>query len=145
MRYRVTENFYVDEFIPPEIYNVRGQKSIALMDVRIILACQWLREKTGRRITVNNWWNGGALDERGLRLQDTRTGARWSQHKYGRAVDISVDGMTPKQVHEFILKHEPELIERQWITCLENHRATPTWTHMDCRYTGLDKILIVDP
>ena len=144
-RVKVTDNFYLDEFVPPEIYNVRGARSLALMDIRIILACQHIRDISGRRVTVNNWWNGGALDERGLRISNTPTGARWSQHKYGRAVDLSVDGMRPREVHDLIRKHEIYFIERQWITTLENPAFTPTWTHIDCRHTGLDRFLIVDP
>jgi len=142
-RHKITQNFYLDEFICPEIYSARGEKAKSLIDIRIVLAVQFLRDTIGKPIHINNWWNGGSLDERGLRVPDTGTGARWSQHKYGRGCDFHVEGLKPSQVHAVILQNEEMLITRQWITVLEDVRDTPTWVHIDCRYTGADSIQIV--
>jgi hypothetical protein len=144
-RIKITDNFYLDEFIDPITYSERGEKSIQLMDMRIILAIQHLREVINKPITINNWASRGQFRESGLRRADTRTGARWSQHKYGRALDFRVSGMTPREVHQVIHQHERTFIERQWITTLEDVRDTPSWTHIDCRYTGKDSFLIVRP
>lgn len=142
-RIPVSENFFLDEFVPPELYNERGARCASLVDIRVFMFAQWLRDKTGKPVTINNWWKGGQYHESGRRMPNTRTGAKWSQHKDGRAGDYKVEGMTPKEVHELILANEAELIEKQWVTTLEDLRDTPTWTHADCRYTGLDKIQIV--
>jgi hypothetical protein len=144
-RIKITDNFYLDEFIDPITYSERGEKSIQLMDMRIILAIQHLREVINKPITINSWASRGQFRESGLRRADTRTGARWSQHKYGRALDFRVSGMTPREVHQVIHQHERTFIERQWITTLEDVRDTPSWTHIDCRYTGKDSFLIVRP
>jgi hypothetical protein len=142
-RVKLSENFYLDEFVCPEIYSARGAKAAQLIDIRIVLAVQFLRNTIGKPIRLNTWWNGGNLDERGLRTMDTKTGARWSQHKYGRAADISIEGMTPQQIQSVILQYEEMMITKQWITVLEDVRDTATWCHIDCRYTGADNILIV--
>jgi|694.fasta_scaffold18667_2 hypothetical protein len=144
-RFKVSENFFLDEFVPPDIYNERGQRAIQLIDIRVFMAAQFLRDTIGKPMVVNNWWNGGKFTQRGLRRHDSKTGARWSQHKYGRGFDFHVSNMTVSEVHAIIMQHEEMLINRQWITVIEDKRDTPTWVHCDCRNTGLDQILIVRP
>ena len=144
-RVKLTDNFYLDEFVCPEIYSARGGQSIHLLDMRIIMAVQYLREQIGKPIKINDWWSGGHYHESGLREFTTKTGARLSQHKFGRAVDIKVSGMTPREVYEVVMQNEEYLIEHQLITTIESLASTPSWLHIDCRYTGLDKILIVNP
>lgn len=144
-RVQLTDNFYLDEFVDPSTYAARGKRSIELIDMRIVYACQYIRDHLGY-ITVNNWANyknGKKYVESGLRSPFTKTGAKFSQHKYGRAADIKVAGKSPAEVHAFIKAHEQFFIERQWITTMEELDDTPTWTHIDCRFTGLDKLLIV--
>jgi len=141
-RVQLTENFYLDEFIDPSTYAARGAKSIQLIDMRIVYACQYIRDHLGS-VTVNNWAKSGQYKESGLRSAFTKTGAKFSQHKFGRAADIKVAGKTPAEVHAFIKAHEQFFIERQWITTMEELEDTPTWTHIDCRFTGLDKLSIV--
>lgn len=142
-RIPITDNFHLDEFIDPATYSARGAKSIELMDMSIILAIQHLRDITGKPITVNNWHKRGSLSMRGYRPEGTRTGARWSQHKYGRALDFNIEGMTTREVHALILQHEQFFVERQWITVIERAEDSPRWIHIDCRYTGEDKIRFV--
>lgn len=144
-RVKITDNFYLDEFIDPATYAARGTSSIELLDMRIVMGIQYLREQSGRVITINNWATGGQYKESGLRRFDTKTGAKWSQHKYGRAIDTKWQGWTIKQAFDFVVSHQNYLIDRQLITTIENISATPTWLHLDCRYTGMDKFKIVNP
>lgn len=144
-RHKLTENFYLDEFICPPIYSKHGARSVIFMDMRIVSGIQYLRDQSQKSIIINNWFNGGKLDERGLRSFDTRTGAKYSQHKFGRAVDSNMAGFTIKEYFDFVMSHEKYLIENQLITTIENISFTRSWLHTDCRYTGLDKILIVNP
>lgn len=144
-RVRINDYFFLDEFIPPEIYSVRGSRSIQLMDDRIIEGVTLLRKYAGVPFIINNWANGGKRDESGLRLPNTRTGARWSQHKFGRACDIVPRGMTVRQVFAILKAHEDEFVSKGLITTVENVDITKVWLHVDCRATGLDKFLIVDP
>ena len=142
-RVQISDNFYLDEFIPPDIYSERGEKAIALIDHRIVLAAQFLRETIGKPMIINNWWRGGKFTKRGLRRWNETTGARWSQHKYGRGFDFHISGMTPSQIHSIILQNEEMLINHQLITVLEDVRDTASWVHCDCRFTNSEKIVIV--
>lgn len=144
-RIQITPNFFLDEFIDPSIYAARGERSVALMDHRMIMFAQWLREAAGRPLTINNWASGGQFRESGLRRSDTRTGAKWSQHKYGRAIDIKCQGLTPRELFAIVKANEAYLIQHQLCTTIENLEYTVSWLHCDCRFTGLDRLLIVDP
>jgi len=144
-RIKVSNYFFLDELVPPSIYSARGENAMQLLDYRIVMALDHLREVIGKPIVVNNWINGGQYRESGLREFQTSTGAKFSQHKFGRAMDIKVSGLTPKQVHAIIHENEQFFIKNQLITTLENPNFTKTWTHIDCRFTGLDKLLVVNP
>ena len=142
---KVAENFIIQEFVPKEIYEKFGERSIQFVDPKIIQVVQTLRELLGKSITVNNWHSGGQYNESGFRTPNTSTGAGLSQHKFGRAADIKVDGMTSKEVYDFIIKHKAFLMPKG-LTTLENINATPTWVHCDVRYNSENKdLLIVNP
>jgi hypothetical protein len=138
---QVTKNFSVQELVPPDVYNARGDAAAQLIDLRIVLVAQWLREKTGQSIVINNWNSGGQYQESGLRNFDTATGAKWSQHKFGRALDLKVNGMEPEAVRQLI-RDNWDTLKVIGLTTIE--KDTPTWVHIDCRYTGLDNLLEVN-
>lgn len=144
-RIEATPNFFLDEFIDPSTYASRGEKSLSLMDHRIIVFAQWLRETLGKPITINNWATGGQYRESGLRTFNTNTGAKWSQHKYGRAIDIKCKDATPNQIFAILKAHESYLIQSQICTTIENLEFSKTWIHCDCRFTGKNEFLIVNP
>ena len=144
-RIQISDHFYLDEFIDPIIYGKLGQRSLGFIDKRMIEAAEYIRNGLNSPLVINNWATGGQYRESGLRRYETRTGASMSQHKFGRAIDIKVKGYTPTEVHEFIIKNERFLVQSQIITTLEAVKDTPTWTHLDCRLTMLDRILIVNP
>jgi hypothetical protein len=141
-RIPVSENFFLDEFIDPETYAARGARSIELIDKKLIDCVQYLRDHLGP-LTINNWARKGPRRLSGTRPAKTKVGAKWSQHKRGHGLDIISPTLTPKEIHAFILSKEKMFIEKGWITVLEHLDDTPTWTHLDNRYTGLDRILIV--
>jgi hypothetical protein len=136
----ITKNFTVQELVPPEVYTERGDAVAQLMDVRIINVAQWLRDKLGKPITINNWNTGGQYKESGLRNFETSTGAKWSQHKYGRALDLKITDMQAEDVRKFIRLNWATL-KTMGLTTIE--KDTPSWVHIDCRYTGLDYLLEV--
>jgi hypothetical protein len=42
-------------------------------------------------------------------------------------------------------KLEKQMIDAQLCTTYENISATPSWLHIDCRWTGLNNLLMVNP
>ena len=139
---KVSPNFDLKEFIDPKTYSRFGIKSIWFIDHKLIDIAQKIRDLTQRPVTINDWHNGGRYKLSGLRPFTTSIGAKYSQHKFGRAIDIKVGGMSPMDVHQLIFDNEHLFIDLG-LTTLESHEHTPTWTHLDCRYTGKPHILIV--
>ena len=94
----VSAHFDIREFVPKPIYDQYGANSIWFIDHRLIEGAEWLRAHFNAPIIINNWHTGGKFQERGFRVPTTTTGARLSQHKFGRAIDFNVQGMTSDQV-----------------------------------------------
>ena len=60
------------------------------------------------------------------------------------AIDIKISGLTPQEIYAHILKNAKTFMDLG-LTTLEDIRDTPTWNHLDIRYTGLSEIKIVRP
>lgn len=130
-------HFLIVEFVPPEIWNQFGESSSWFVDPRIVDACEKIRVYFNKPVTVNNWHLQGQYKESGFRMPSTTTGATLSQHRFGRACDIKVKGISPEEVRD--------AIRMNWksfgVTTIE--KDTPTWTHIDVRETKLSTLLEV--
>ena len=143
-RIKISDNFYLDEFVHPDVYNLYKESSIRFLDKRIIEVGQLLRTLVQKPIVINSWYNGGRYKSSGLRKLSSTVGASMSQHKFGRAIDVKVKGMTTKEVQEFILENEKEFM-KAGLTRLESCKHTATWNHLDCATTNKDKIQVFNP
>lgn len=148
---KISANFYLQEFLPPDIYKQFGDKGIQFIDPRIINLAEFYRSHFGKPVSVNTWHSGGTLKERGFRHPMSNTGGKLSQHKFGRGFDCSIEGLTAQEVYKEITDNAAKFIERG-LTTLENISATPTWVHSDCRNVQgyadtafTNGILIVNP
>lgn len=137
----LTKNFVIQEFVYPEMFEKYGEKAQWFIDKRIVQACQLLRDKVGRSITINNWHSGGHYKESGLRTFDTSTGARFSQHKFGAAADLKIDDMGGEEMRDVVKKYWPDL--KGLISTIEDD--TDSWLHMDCRWTFDPDTLFIVP
>ena len=133
--------FETHELVYPLIWAARGDRALELMDERILITADQLRDKFGK-ITVNNYEWGGQYKESGLRSFTTQTGAKLSQHRFGRGLDMKFGQTTPQEVYDYIL-NSPEDFE--YITCVENIEATKTWLHIDCRTLQTGGIRVINP
>lgn len=143
-RIKLTKNFYLDEFIPKEVYEQFGERSKQFLDPRLPLLLQAIRDFTGKGITINNWIHGGAFNNRGFRHPFTGVGGTLSQHKFGRGADYNIEGMKDIEADEMIIK-EFKRFQPYGLTTIENPKFTNGWTHIDTRWTGLDTLLQVNP
>lgn len=141
---KISPHFYLHEFVPIHIYHRYGRNSRWFIRPEVIELAEFYRTWFDSPVTVNNWYWGGTLQERGFRTPDTSTGAKYSQHKLGAAFDCSIRGVTADEVREEILKHSACFMQAG-LTTLEHAHYAPTWVHSDIRSTGLDHILIVKP
>lgn len=139
MAHKIAKYFVAEELVP---YGYSKYASI-LIDDRILWTIDKMRERFGK-ITVNNWLWGGAFSYSGWRPMTYSKGAKMSQHRWGRAVDMKFENVTPDEVREDI-----KMVGRrgvyQYITRCE--AETPTWVHVDCCNVGgdPDEILFFNP
>lgn len=141
---KVSSNFHLEEFIPKEVYDQYGPSSIWFIDPVLIDLMQKLREDLGRSITINNWKWGGPRNYSGFRPMSYEKGGKLSQHRFGRACDFLVKDIAPIEVYEFIMEREQDYLPLG-LTTIEDVRFTPTWNHIDIRWTKENKIKKVKP
>lgn len=153
-RIQLTTNLYLDEYIPRELYMLHQHKPhrlVGLLDSRLINSDQLLRTKFGQ-VTINNWWGLNDIDfakeiakpagqrwirnESGLRLHGTNTGAKLSQHFFGRASDKIFKNATSDEVRNYIKENYQIL----GITCIEDNVS---WVHSDVRQLYNTKSLLI--
>lgn len=164
-RIKVSDNFFLDEFICPCIYHDRQEKSIEHIDNRLIALAQWIRSKTGVSITINNYWryyleninnakvvemvyaNKSVFKERGLRNINTGTGAKLSAHKTGQAIDVDITGMTANAMFTWAKENKADLY-RLGVRRIEHYSLTGGtgrgWMHMDVKGADNKTIKIIN-
>lgn len=158
-RIKVAPNFCLDEFVAPEIYNLFGSNSIWFVNPVIIKIAQYLREQYGVAV-INNWSQKGKIDAKtflsfekkirdqffaysGTRPMDCIIGAKYSQHKFGNAIDPKFVNATPEKIRTNIKKKWSFEYQKVGITAIED--KTKTWLHVSCQNTGLNKLMIFNP
>ena len=139
-RIKISDNFYLDEYTPKELYQELEHKPHilrGLIDRRLVEADQMLRDIFGPT-TINNWWHGGDRNWSGLRTPDSPVYSPNSQHTFGRASDKLYKNATASDVRAFIKKKWQTL----GIKCIEDEVY---WVHSDVRWVENNELLIVKP
>ena len=134
---KVSKNFHLHEFLYPEIFEIPGILPIWFLDHRLFKIAQTIRNRFSRPMTINDWCESGSYTLSGLRPFNTTIGAKLSQHKFGRAADIHVFDIHPYEVQNIIIDQYLSL-SKLGLTTTEI--GTPTWTHIDTRWTGLQTL-----
>jgi hypothetical protein len=143
----ISKYFRIEEFVPPTIYKAWGDGSIKFIDPKVIQIADAYREFFNLPVTVNNWVfnpKGSIYKERGYRTPSSKTGASLSQHKFGRAFDCSIKGLTTRELFNAVVANY-EFFKQFGLTTIEDIKYTPSWLHSDCRWTNQDELLIVKP
>lgn len=141
----IPAHFEIYELVPPNIYSryhTEVRKIWGMFDERILITAQNLRNRYGKMV-CNDWYWDGKWKERGWRPWNTLTGAQFSQHKFGRALDLIPTNTDVEEIRRDILK-DPNHPDFEHITCLEMNIS---WLHIDCRNYAkkYDGILLVYP
>jgi hypothetical protein len=164
-RIKVSENFFLDEFVDPHSYLTRSDNGRSLIDERIIDIAQKVRDFKGSGITINNWWNhidkyqgefkGDAMKFlkycndssfircwSGFRSELCKIGASNSAHRKGFAIDMAGD----QNEYYRIVKTNAKLFYSLGVRRLEDRRITNGWMHCDTweRNTQPNSIRVVD-
>jgi hypothetical protein len=128
-------SFIIQEFVPRSFWQEWKENSIWFVNPNTILFAQWLKDQTFSTVTINDWCFGGSYQFSGLRPFDCKIGAEFSQHKFGNAIDVKVKGWSGEQIRDLIRKYYHFLNQTFGLTTIEKN--TPTWCHVDFRFTGL--------
>ena len=140
-RVAVSKNFFLDEFVPPEIYRKFGQQSSRFCHRSLFTIAQGVREHFGKSVTINNWFTAGQFKERGFRMPDTKTGAPLSAHRRGMAIDVSIDGIESAEIQSVLIREWDAVFRTLGVTVIE--LDTKGWNHLACEYTAMDSLLMV--
>ena len=138
MKY-VPKHFKFYELVPHEIYLEFGEGSRFLFDDRILRTADQIREFFNKPVVCNNWYWGGRKNFRGFRPADCTIGALFSQHKFGRALDLTINGVTSVQARDIIMNHQAQF---PYITRIEDNVP---WLHIDCANVHHNGIHLFQP
>ena len=130
MRQYTPKHFRIEELVDRVVFQKYCNRAWQFLDSRILYSIDQIRNKLCKPITINDWLWGGTRVNSGLRSPETTTGAMYSQHKFGRAVDFIVKDMSAIEVRRWLVDNKGKSFLK-YITAIE--RNTPTWTHIDCR------------
>ena len=120
--------FRVEELVPPEIYQARGDQAIELMDERVLVTLDLLREQFGSCV-VNDWCFGGSYEQSGLRTPDAPEYSYTSQHSFGRAADCKFYNTSAHDARQYVIRNKHRF---KLISFLEDD---VDWFHFDVRNT----------
>ena len=123
---KITKNFSDVEVLPDVLW---GYDWRIFMNPVIINIAQVLRNEFGS-ITINNKYWGGRFNWSGYRTRTSGVGAKFSQHKFGRALDLKFKDATPIEVQNYIIENE-EMFYKLGLRRLEDANITKTWLHID--------------
>ncbi len=101
----VPEYFEIRELVWPEFFETNedyGRRLFLALDARALACLDALRRRFGP-VTVNDWHLGGRFRLSGLRPMGSGTGARLSQHIFGRAFDCKFRDVAAHEVRADLL------------------------------------------
>ena len=127
------KHFAIHELVPLKVYTARGQKAWQLLDPKLVELLDALREHYGRA-TVNNYFWGGMREWSGLRTPDSKYFSPYSQHTFGRAVDILFNDISAEDVRKDIIAKPDKWLEIAPSISLETDIS---WFHVDIRNGNL--------
>lgn len=122
------KHFDIKELVPPDIFQNRGEQSIQLIDERVLITLDKLRETFGS-CTVNDWpfSTDCHYTQSGLRTPDSDVYSPTSQHTFGRAMDCKFKEYTGQEIRNHVIENRALF---PYITFIEDDVS---WFHFDVR------------
>lgn len=140
----IPKKFELYEWLPKDFYNSNidhyGDRLWLMFDNRLLWTYDQLRKRYERygKIIMNDWFWGGNNQDRGWRPSDCATGARLSQHKFGRAGD-GIFTLPAEEIRQDIMLHQND-DGFKYISVIEKD---VDWLHVDCRNLGFNKGIVL--
>jgi len=160
----IPKHFSIKEYVPPHVYDERGDKAWELMDARLLRSDDLLRERYGR-VFINTWaFSSDPLGmtfrqsglrtwqhylEKGANYHDPNPGQEitakekyfrsYSQHKFGRASDKKFMDVEVEEIRQDILTY----CDAPWAEEIMSMELDTSWLHTDIR--NCDRIKTYKP
>jgi len=135
----IPQYFALHELLPLDFYNQfyphRGDSLWTLFDPSLLMAMDALRIEYGPMV-ANDWQWGGKNNYRGYRPADCTVGAMFSQHKFGRAVDLIPTQTTAELIRHDLLGGRYTQKDIGFVTAIE---LDVSWLHIDVRNHDAEK------
>ena len=128
--------FDIRELVPENVFSDRGEKSWQLIDDRLIVTLDAIRDRFGP-VVINTWHKGGGRRECGLRVPGGAYYRPYSQHSFGRAADCLFVKSSVEDVREYIINNPKEF---PYVRGVE---LDVDWLHVDVR--NYDEVLTFKP
>lgn len=131
--------FRIEEIVSPPCFKKYRHKGsyffLSRFDPRLLETMIYIREGLDRKITINDWLWGGALDERGLRDNLTsivkgKNTVYLSGHVLSMAFDFDVEDMTAQEVRQWLVDHANTLPYKIRLEHKINGKVI-LWVHLD--------------
>lgn len=136
--------FDLEELVCPHVFKKYGNTAWQFFDSRLLITIDKIRERIGKPVFINDWNEGGKLDERGFRCIQCDTVNRAiaenklyvSPHMTGQAVDFDVQGLLAEEVRQWIIKNQ-----NLWPYPIRLE-AGVSWIHVDTRDAEQGKVYL---
>lgn len=107
----IKKYFCVEELVDKATFVKYGDKCWQFICPRLLETLLILREGLDKKMSINSWKYGGSQQQRGLRhnrssMVKNKAGIYLSAHMEGKAVDITVDGMSAEDARNWIKENE---------------------------------------
>jgi hypothetical protein len=134
-----SRHFSIRELVSPAVYKQHGNDAWSMLDERLIITLDAIRERFGATI-VNDWAWGGSFRYRGLRaavdypeLKRQGIYLRNSYHNKGKAADMHFRSTSVTTARKYILSHPDEF------PFVKGVEVAP-WLHIDVRNS--DRVVV---
>lgn len=131
-------HFTLEELVPKPVFDELGEKAWQLFDPRALYTLDCLREFFGS-LQCNNYKWGGPHQYRGFRPSTCEVGAKYSQHRFGRAFDLISKKIDACDLRSKIIENNRLF---PYIAAIEDKVS---WLHFDTRNCSGNEILIFKP
>ncbi|MDR0485930.1 MAG: hypothetical protein LBH29_04315 [Elusimicrobiota bacterium] len=124
-------HFTIKEIVNPAFLKLTSEAILwSIFDERLLKLADAIREQFGSIII-----NGGGLTDCGLRQNDSATGAGFSAHKYGRALDLHICSIENKKLDKPAKTSEYEKLRVSLLSNtafnILNFETNIYWLHID--------------
>jgi len=140
IRERIKLYFNISELVGKRTYKKYGEKAWDLLDIRLLHGLLIIREGLNRQIYIN--YNG--KQQRGLRtiVQQIvknftyRNKLYVSMHLFGKAVDMTVEGMSAEEVRQWIISN------KYLFPFKFRLEKNVNWVHFDVKWHNKKKVYL---